>query len=163
QPHGRHIAGIRAIVAKSDAPTRVRELADQAFLAIATVEGAIHGVPAERVHLHEVGAVDAILDVLGSIWGLEQLGVSAVYCLPLSLGDGTVETAHGTLPVPAPATLELLEGHVVQMGPSGSGELVTPTGAALVHVLSRGGPPTFIPVRTGYGAGTKTFPRRANA
>src|SRR5215469_12051852 len=129
QPHGRHIAGIRAIVAKSGAPPGVRELADQAFLAIATVEGAIHGVPPERVHLHEVGAVDAILDVVGSIWGFEQLGVDTVYCLPLSLGDGTVETAHGTLPVPAPATLELLEGHVVQMGPSGSGELVTPTGA----------------------------------
>jgi pyridinium-3,5-bisthiocarboxylic acid mononucleotide nickel chelatase len=163
QPHGRHIAAIRAIVARSDAPPHVRERADQAFLAIATVEGAIHGVSPERVHLHEVGAVDAILDVLGSIWGFDQLGVDEVYCLPLSLGDGTVEAAHGTLPVPAPATLELLEGHVVQVGPPGSGELVTPTGAALVRVLSRGAPPPFVPVRTGYGAGTKEFPRRANA
>jgi uncharacterized protein (TIGR00299 family) protein len=163
QPHGRHLAAIRAVVAKSDAPPHVRERADAAFLAIATVEGAIHGVSPERVHLHEVGAVDAILDVLGSIWGFDQLGVTSVYCLPLALGDGTVEAAHGTLPVPAPATLELLEGHVVQMGPSGSGELVTPTGAALVRVLSQGAPPAFVPVRVGYGAGTKVFPRRANA
>ncbi len=163
QPHGRHLAAIRAVVAKSDAPSHVRERADEAFLAIAKVEGAIHGVPPERVHLHEVGAVDAILDVLGSIWGLDLLGVTSVYCLPLALGDGTVEAAHGTLPVPAPATLELLEGHVVQVGPAGSGELVTPTGAALVRVLSQGAPPAFVPVRVGYGAGTKVFPRRANA
>jgi uncharacterized protein (TIGR00299 family) protein len=164
QPHGRHIAEIRAIVARSKAPPLVRERADRAFLAIATVEGAMHGKPPERVHLHEVGAVDAILDVLGSLWGFEQLGITAVYCGALALGDGTVEAAHGTLPVPAPATLKLLEGHVVRFGPEGSGELVTPTGAALVRVLSEG-PPTaaFIPRRSGYGAGTKDFRGRANA
>jgi uncharacterized protein (TIGR00299 family) protein len=142
----------------------VRAKADSAFMAIATVESAMHGVPVEKVHLHEVGAVDAILDVLGSIWGLALLGVTAVYTGPIALGDGTVESAHGTLPVPAPATLKLLEGHVVRSGPAGSGELVTPTGAALVHVLSLGAPPiSYIPLRSGFGAGTKEFKGRANA
>ncbi len=144
QPHGRHLSEIRSIVARSDAPPDVRARADAAFLAIATVEGAIHGVRPESVHLHEVGAVDAILDVLGSIWGFAMLGVDTVYCGPIALGDGTVESAHGTLPVPAPATLKLLEGLVVRPGPAGSGELVTPTGAALVRVLSAGRPPSAI-------------------
>jgi hypothetical protein len=164
QPHGRHVAAIRKIIAASGAPDAVRAKADSAFMAIATVESAMHGVPVEKVHLHEVGAVDAILDVLGSIWGLALLGVTAVYTGPIALGDGTVESAHGTLPVPAPATLKLLEGHVVRSGPAGSGELVTPTGAALVHVLSLGAPPiSYIPLRSGFGAGTKEFKGRANA
>jgi uncharacterized protein (DUF111 family) len=82
----------------------------------------------------------------------------------LRTGDGTVRAAHGLLPVPAPATLKLLEGHVVQPGPDGAGELVTPTGAALVRVLSSGPPPAeYVPLRSGYGAGTKDFPGRANA
>jgi len=116
------------------------------------------------VHLHEVGAVDAILDVVGAIWGLSELGVSRVFCGTVSLGDGFVKAAHGVLPVPAPATLRLLEGHVVRPGPEGSGELVTPTGAALVRVLSEGGPPLrYIPSRSGYGAGTKELRGRANA
>jgi uncharacterized protein (TIGR00299 family) protein len=164
QPHGRHIGAIRKIIAASGAPDAVRAKADSAFMAIATVESAMHGVPVEKVHLHEVGAVDAILDVLGSIWGFSLLGVTAVYAGPIALGDGTVESAHGTLPVPAPATLKLLEGHVVRPGPTGSGELVTPTGAALVHVLSLGAPPiSYIPLRSGFGAGTKEFKGRANA
>jgi uncharacterized protein (TIGR00299 family) protein len=164
QPHGRHVGTIRKIIAASLAPDAVRAKADSAFMAIATVEGAMHGVPVEKVHLHEVGAVDAILDVLGSIWGLSLLGVTAVYVGPIALGDGTVESAHGTLPVPAPATLKLLEGHVVRPGPTGSGELVTPTGAALVHVLSLGAPPiSYVPLRSGFGAGTKEFKGRPNA
>jgi pyridinium-3,5-bisthiocarboxylic acid mononucleotide nickel chelatase len=164
QPHGRHIAQIRELVSRSGAPEQVRARADAAFMAIATAEGEIHGMPAEKVHLHEVGAVDAILDVVGVIWGLELLGVEDVRCGPLRTGDGTVRAAHGLLPVPAPATLKLLEGHVVQPGPDGAGELVTPTGAALVRVLSSGPPPAeYVPLRSGYGAGTKDFPGRANA
>lgn len=164
QPHGRHINDIRQLVANSGAPPRVRELADRTFTAIATAEGEIHGVAPEKVHLHEVGAVDAILDVVGVIWGLEQLGVTRVYCSAIALGDGTVKAAHGILPVPAPATLKLLEGHPVRPGPEGSGELVTPTGAALVRTLSDGAPPSeFVPVRSGFGAGTKDFRGRANA
>jgi pyridinium-3,5-bisthiocarboxylic acid mononucleotide nickel chelatase len=164
QPHGRHLSEIRSIVARSEAPPSVRSRADAAFVAIATVEGAMHGIAPERVHLHEVGAVDAILDIVGSIWGFVQLGVDTVYCGPIALGDGTVDAAHGTLPVPAPATLKLLEGHAVRPGPPGAGELVTPTGAALVRVLSSGPPPSeYIPHRSGLGAGTKEFPDRANA
>jgi uncharacterized protein (DUF111 family) len=87
-----------------------------------------------------------------------------VYCGTVSLGDGTVKAAHGILPVPAPATLKLLEGHAVRPGPEGSGELVTPTGAALVRVLSAGPPPDeFVPLQSGFGAGTKDFRGRANA
>ena len=164
QPHGRHIDEIRGLVAKSGAPARVRERADAVFLAIATAEGEIHGMPPEEVHLHEVGAVDAILDVVGVVWGLEELGVEQVRCGVLRTGDGTVRAAHGLLPVPAPATLKLLEGHLIQPGPEGAGELVTPTGAGLVRVLSSGPPPArYVPLRSGFGAGTKDFPGRANA
>jgi uncharacterized protein (TIGR00299 family) protein len=164
QPHGRHIAQIRSLVERSGAPESVRRRADAAFLAIATAEAEIHGTTIEKVHLHEVGAVDAILDVVGSIWGLEELGVQDVRCGPLRVGDGTVQAAHGLLPVPAPATLKLLEGHAVRPGPEGAGELVTPTGAALVRVLSSGElPAEYVPVRSGYGAGTKEFRDRANA
>jgi len=164
QPHGRHIKDIRRIVEQSGAPERVRKLADEAFTAIATAEGEIHGMSPDEVHLHEVGAVDAILDVVGVIWGLEQLGVERVYCGTIALGDGTVKAAHGILPVPAPATLKLLEGHRVRPGPDGSGELVTPTGAALMRVLSSGSPPAeYVPLRSGFGAGTKDFRGRANA
>jgi uncharacterized protein (TIGR00299 family) protein len=164
QPHGRHLKEIRRIVAESEAPPSVKERADAAFSAIAEVEGEMHGVSPERVHLHEVGAVDAILDVVGSVWGFELLAIEQVYCTAISLGDGTVRAAHGVLPVPAPATLQLLEGHRVRPGPEGAGELVTPTGAALVRVLSRGAPPSdYVPLRTGYGAGTKEFADRANA
>ena len=164
QPHGRHIREIRELVNRSGAPALVRERADATFTAIATAEGEIHGMPPEEVHLHEVGAVDAILDVVGVIWGLDQIGVEQVYCGPIALGDGTVKAAHGLLPVPAPATLKLLEGHPVRPGPEGSGELVTPTGAALVRTLSSGPPPLeYVPVRSGFGAGTKDFRGRANA
>jgi uncharacterized protein (TIGR00299 family) protein len=164
QPHGRHIAQIRELVARSGAPDAVRARADAVFMAVATAEGEIHGMPAEKVHLHEVGAVDAILDVVGVIWGMEQLGVEDVRCGTLRVGDGTVRAAHGLLPVPAPATLKLLEGQPVRPGPDGAGELVTPTGAALVRVLSSGPPPAeYVPLRSGYGAGTKDFPGRANA
>jgi pyridinium-3,5-bisthiocarboxylic acid mononucleotide nickel chelatase len=164
QPHGRHLRQIRQMVAAAGVPDDIALRANDAFSAIGQAEGEIHGVDPERVHLHEVGAVDAILDVVGSIWGLGQLGVTDVYCGPIALGDGTVRAAHGILPVPAPATLKLLEGHPVRPGPDGSGELVTPTGAALVRVLSAGPPPAeYIPRRSGFGAGTKEFRDRPNA
>ncbi|MEO7965475.1 MAG: nickel pincer cofactor biosynthesis protein LarC, partial [Gemmatimonadaceae bacterium] len=164
QSHGRHIAEISSLVEEAALPANVKASALAVFRAIAEVEGDLHGIPPDEVHLHEVGAVDAILDVVGAVWGLEELGVSAVYSGPISLGDGFVKAAHGVLPVPAPATLRLLEGHIVRPGPEGSGELVTPTGAALVKVLSRGGPPErYVPRRSGFGAGTKDLRGRANA
>lgn len=164
QPHGRHLRHLREMIARPGVPERVRERADAAFTAITHAEAEIHGTTPEKVHLHEVGAVDAILDVVGSIWGFELLGVEQVYCGAIRTGDGTVRAAHGDLPVPAPATLKLLEGHPIRPGPEGAGELVTPTGAALVRVLSSGPPPaSYVPIRSGYGAGTKEFADRANA
>lgn len=164
QPHGRHLKHIREIVDRCDAPPGVKERADAAFTLIAEQEAAIHGTTVDRVHLHEVGAVDAILDVLGAVWGFELVGVRVIHCGPITTGDGVVTAAHGTMPVPAPATMKLLEGHVIRPGPPGAGELVTPTGAALVRVLSSGPEPAeYIPRRSGFGAGTKEFPDRANA
>jgi len=164
QPHGRHLRHIRTIIEASGAPAEVRERADAAFTAITEAEAAIHGTTVERVHLHEVGSVDAILDILGSIWGFAELGVTRVYCGTLMLGDGFVTAAHGVLPVPAPATLKLLEGLRVRSGPEGAGELVTPTGAALVRALSAGYTPAeYVPIRSGFGAGSKDPADRPNA
>lgn len=163
QPHGRHLKHIKTIVEASPAPAHVKEKANAAFEAVAMCEAEIHGTTIEKVHLHEVGAVDAILDIVGSIWGFDLIGVNAVYCGTIALGDGFVDAAHGRLAVPAPATLRLLEGHAVRNGPPESGELTTPTGAALVKVLSRGAPPTeYRPQKSGYGAGTKDPKGRAN-
>lgn len=164
QPHSRGIREIRKLISAAGIPDEVRSRADSAFRAIAEAEGAIHGVAPEEVHLHEVGAVDAILDITGSVWGFALLDVTRVYCGPLTVGEGTVTAAHGVLPVPAPATLKLLEGQQVRPGPEGSGELVTPTGAALVRTLSSGPPPaSYTPLRSGFGAGTKNPRGRANA
>lgn len=164
QPHGRHLKHIRAIVEATPAPPSVKERAMGAFTLITECEAAIHGTTVERVHLHEVGSVDAILDIIGTIWGLERLGVERVFCGTIPLGDGFVDTAHGRMAVPTAATLKLLEGLPVRPGPEGSGELVTPTGAALVRVLSAGPPPhEFVTRASGFGAGTKEFADRANA
>ncbi len=164
QPHGRHLKHIKAIVEATPAPATVKEKAIRCFTLITECEAAIHGTTVERVHLHEVGSVDAILDIVGTIWGLEQLGVTRVFCGTLPLGDGFVDTQHGRMAVPTAATLRLLEGLPVRPGPEGAGELVTPTGAALVRVLSEGAAPAGFTVRkSGFGAGTKDFPDRANA
>jgi pyridinium-3,5-bisthiocarboxylic acid mononucleotide nickel chelatase len=164
QPHGRHLKHIRGILEKTDAPPDVKRRADAAFTLITEQEAAIHGTTVERVHLHEVGAVDAILDIVGSIWGFDLLGVSSIYCGPIVTGDGVVTASHGTMPVPAPATMKLLEGLRIKSGPDGAGELVTPTGAALVRVLSSGPEPAcYVPQKSGFGAGTREFPDRANA
>lgn len=164
QPHGRHLKHIAAIVEGSAAPASVKRSAMKAFTLLTDIEATIHGSTREKVHLHEVGAVDAILDIVGAIWGLEQLGVDAVYHTPVTLGDGFVDAAHGRLAVPAPATLRVLEGIEVRTGPLESGELTTPTGAVLVRVLSQGAPPAgYTPTKSGYGAGTKDPKGRANA
>src|SRR5690606_15422025 len=154
QPHGRHLKQIRAMVEQAALPQAVTRKVMAVFEALTEAEARIHNTTVDRVHLHEVGAVDAILDVVGAIWGLETLGVSSVYSGSVALGDGYVTAAHGLLPVPAPATLRLLEGVPCHAGPAGSGELTTPTGAALVRMLSQGAPPPFVPLRSGFGAGT---------
>jgi pyridinium-3,5-bisthiocarboxylic acid mononucleotide nickel chelatase len=164
QPHGRAVSEIHRLIDAVKIPEKVARSAHEAFDAIATIESAIHGVAPDELHLHEVGAVDAILDIVGSIWGLELLGVERVYNTKVALGEGTVKTAHGVLPVPAPATIRLLEGFNVRHGPSGSGELTTPTGAALLRVLSEGAPPNeYRPLSSGYGAGTRDIHGQLNA
>ena len=164
QPHARPLSEIHALIDAAGTPPTVAELAHAAFDAIGAVESVIHGTSTERLHLHEVGSVDAILDIVGSVWGLELLGVSSVFNTRVSLGDGSVKTAHGVLPVPAPATLRLLEGFAVSHGPSGSGELTTPTGAALLRGLSKGDPPAaYRPEKSGYGAGTRDIRGQLNA
>ncbi len=164
QPHGRPVSEIHALIDRAGTPPSVAQKAHATFAAIAETEATIHGVSTEKLHLHEVGSVDAILDIVGSIWGLELLGVQALFNTRISLGDGTVKTAHGVLPVPAPATLRLLEGLSVAHGPNGSGELTTPTGAALLKVLSKGPPPAdYKPSRSGYGAGTRDIKGQLNA
>ena len=163
QPHGRHVPAIIRMVEASDAPASVKARAAAAFTALGDAEAAVHGSTIERVHLHEVGAVDAILDIVGTIWGLEQLGVERVYVTPVQLGDGTIDFSHGVTPVPAPAVVRLLAGFPSRSGPDGAGELTTPTGATLLRVLATPGvPAAYTPVGQGYGAGTKELPDRAN-
>ena len=164
QPHGRAVSEIHRLIDAVRIPEKVARSAHAAFEAIAAIESAIHGVAPDDLHLHEVGAVDAILDVIGSVWGVDLLGIERIYNTKVALGDGTVKTAHGILPVPAPATIRLLEGFNVRHGPPASGELTTPTGAALLRVLSKGAPPFEYTARgSGYGAGTRDIPGQLNA
>ena len=139
-PH-RHIGDLIAAVEQAPLSPWVRERAVRAFRLLGEAEGRVHGMPAEQVALHEVGAVDALVDIVGAIEGFEQLGIERIYNRPVGLGSGWVQAAHGVIPVPAPATALLLEG--IDIGPNGpvSGEAVTPTGAVLLRVLSEGAPP----------------------
>jgi uncharacterized protein (TIGR00299 family) protein len=134
----------------------VKERAVRAFRLIGEAEGRVHGVAPERVHLHEVGAVDAVLDIVGAIEGFERLGVERIHAWPVAVGNGWIEAAHGRLPVPAPATAILLEGLMVTSGGPVEGEATTPTGAALLRVLSDGPPPAgWRPTANGWGAGQR--------
>jgi uncharacterized protein (TIGR00299 family) protein len=139
-PH-RHIGELIAIVERAQLSSWVRERAVRAFRLLGDAEGRVHGLPADRVPLHEVGAVDALIDIVGGIEGFEQLGITRVYNRPVALGSGWVRAAHGVMPVPAPATSILLEG--IEVGPNGpvTGEAATPTGVVLLRVLSAGTPP----------------------
>jgi uncharacterized protein (TIGR00299 family) protein len=133
----------------------------EVFLAIGEAEAKVHGVSLEEIHFHEVGAVDSIVDICGAAAVLELLGDPEVYAAPPPLGSGTIRVAHGNMPIPVPATLELLKDVPVRF--EGVGELTTPTGAALLKVLtSIGQPPDFIVERVGYGVGTKDFKDRPN-
>jgi len=142
QPHGRHVGELLRLVERAPVSDWVKERALKAFRLVGEAEGRVHGVAPEQVHLHEVGAVDAVLDIVGAIEGFEQLGVETVYNLPVAVGQGWVEAAHGRLPVPAPATAILLEGLIIANGGPVEGEATTPTGAALLRVLSAGAPPS---------------------
>ena len=162
QPH-RHYQAIAAMIGEAPLKPRVKELAGRIFLKLAEAEAAVHGVPLERVHFHEVGAIDSIVDIVGTAIGIDHLGIDRVTASALPWGRGFVKTAHGLLPVPAPATARLMEG--IPVGPDvGEGERVTPTGAAIVAALadSFGPPPAMTVSATGYGAGEKDFPELPN-
>jgi len=164
QPHGRHVGQLVKLVEQAPLSPAVRQRAVQAFRLLGEAEGRVHGVAPEKVHLHEVGAVDAVLDIVGAIEGFERLGVEAIFHRPVAVGDGWVEAAHGRLPVPAPATAILLEGlDLISDGPV-HGEATTPTGAALLRVLSIGAPPARWRVTAGgWGAGHRDPKEYPNA
>jgi hypothetical protein len=153
-------------------PVWVRDTAIEAFTALAKAEATVHGAESmDAVHFHEVGAIDSIVDTVGTLLALYFLGVTTFSCSRLPLGEGTVKTDHGILPVPAPATLSLMAGMPVTPGPPGpTGELVTPTAAALLRVLTDNGgttpmagkAPLFTLRRVGVGAGTKDFHKHPN-
>jgi uncharacterized protein (TIGR00299 family) protein len=143
-------------------PTRARARARAVFERLCIAEGRMHGQPPESVHLHEVGAVDAIHDIVGCCLLLEQLDVDRVVCGPIPLGSGTVRAAHGRIPVPAPATVALLAGWPVHPGHPGA-ERTTPTGAALVAAIAEPGPlPPMVLESQGFGAGTRDPADHAN-
>ncbi len=164
QPHGRHVGELVRLVERAPISDWVKERAVRTFRLLGEAEGRVHGVAPEKVHLHEVGAVDAVLDIVGAIEGFERLEVEAVHHLPVAVGQGWVEAAHGHLPIPAPATAILLEGlEIAGAGPV-EGEATTPTGAALLRVLSAGAPPDrWRLVGSGWGAGQRDPKHYPNA
>jgi pyridinium-3,5-bisthiocarboxylic acid mononucleotide nickel chelatase len=159
----RGLADIRAILERGQLPARARERALAVFARLADAEARIHGIPVEAVHFHEVGALDAIVDVAGACLGFELLGVSGFYATPFTFGSGTVRAQHGQLAVPVPATVALTEGFPSRRTAL-PGELVTPTGAAIITALARPLPEGFTATlsRAGYGAGSRDLPGIAN-
>jgi pyridinium-3,5-bisthiocarboxylic acid mononucleotide nickel chelatase len=155
----RHLADIEALINAAELPVRVRERAVSVFRRLAEAEARVHGEAIDEVHFHEVGAVDAIVDIVGSALGLEMLGVDTMYCSGLPLTGGRVQSAHGVLPVPAPATLELLRGTGALWRPvDAEGELVTPTGAAIVATLAQFRLPALRVQQIGHGFGERELP-----
>lgn len=157
--HHRHLHDIKEIIGRSDLAEPIKKQALQIFTRLAEAEAKVHRTSIENIHFHEVGAMDAILDVVGSVAGLAALGVQRICCSPFHLGSGTIECAHGVLPVPAPATAELIRGKPAY-ATDVVGELLTPTGAAILTTLSSDfGPlPNMTVECIGYGAGTSDPP-----
>jgi len=157
-PH-RHFSDVMNLIEAAELPTAVKQRAGEVFRLLGQAEAAVHQVPLEQVHFHEVGAVDSIADVVGACLALELLGIEEVHCSPVNLGSGTVGSSHGVLPVPAPATVALLKDKpVYSRGPAV--ELTTPTGAALAVSLARyfGPLPAMTLRSSGYGAGSRELP-----
>ncbi len=160
-PHGRHWPEIVELIQAAPLPEIAQAWSLKVFENLAQAEGAVHGIPPEKVHFHEVGAVDAIVDIVGCCLGLAWLGIEQLYCSALPTGGGTVKAAHGLLPVPVPAVLQLWQTRQVPIYDNGiPKELVTPTGAALVVALAQdfGPVPPMMLDKIGLGAGTQAFP-----
>jgi uncharacterized protein (TIGR00299 family) protein len=161
-PH-RHLADIRRILEAADIPAEVRADAGRIFQRLAEAEAAAHGVGVEKIHFHEVGALDAIADIVGSAWGIRRLGLDAIHVSPINVGSGFVKGAHGTMPVPAPGTAALLAGFP-SYGSDIPLELTTPTGAAILTTLAAGcgAMPLMTIERTAYGAGQREIAAQPN-
>jgi uncharacterized protein (TIGR00299 family) protein len=164
QRRHRHLKDILSIIEGSSMEPRAAGRARAVFSAIAAAEAHVHGTTVDRVHFHEVGAVDSIVDIIGTALCLEILGIERIYSSPVKVGGGgEIQTEHGLMPVPTPATLELLKGYPTVLTGVGM-ELTTPTGAALVAALSAGvlDAEVFRPLSVGYGAGTRDVPGLPN-
>jgi len=159
----RHLTHILKMIDGAPLTGRVKQMSTAVFQKLGEAEAKVHAMPIEKVHFHEVGAVDSICDIVGACYCFDALGVDSIWSGPLNLGSGTVNTDHGVLPVPAPATAELVFGKpVYSRGPQM--ELTTPTGAALVSTLAERFDvmPAMAITASGYGAGTRDFPGQAN-
>jgi pyridinium-3,5-bisthiocarboxylic acid mononucleotide nickel chelatase len=159
----RHFAEIRTMIITSSLDEAVKRRAVAIFEMLAEAEAKVHNTTPDRVHFHEVGAVDSIIDIIATAWGLEYLGVDDLIVSPLPMGRGFARSQHGVIPVPAPATAELLAGFAVRLG-DGAAEMVTPTGAAVVRALARSAeiPLNFEIEKIGYGAGARDLDDRPN-
>jgi pyridinium-3,5-bisthiocarboxylic acid mononucleotide nickel chelatase len=159
----RHLRHVVAIIEGAGVDPQVRDRAVDAFTKLAEAEASVHGTTPEKVHFHEVGALDAIVDILGVMAACQEMGFDRFYTRPITLGRGWAEMAHGSFPVPPPAVLKLLEGLPVR-DPELEGECTTPTGAAILKTLTGGAeaPTTFTPVATGFGAGMRDPVDRPN-
>ncbi len=163
----RSLREILAIIDRSQLSAQAKEQGSEIFRRLAAAEAKVHGTTLEQVHLHEVAAVDALVDVMGAVAGLELLGVERVFCSPLPGGGGVASSRHGALPVPAPATLELLASagaplRTTPSGPLAAAEAVTPTGAAILTTLASFEAPTLQLQAIGYGAGSRDNPQLPN-
>ncbi len=159
----RHLSQILTMIEASSINAAAKRRARAIFEVLADAEAKVHHTTPEHVHFHEVGAVDSITDVVGTAWALEELGVGELLVSPLPMGTGFARSQHGIIPVPAPATAELLAGFTVRMG-DGAAEMVTPTGAAVLRALGRSAPMplNFEIEKIGYGAGTREYEDRPN-
>jgi len=158
----RHLTDIEHLLDASDLPEIVKHKSKQVFKTLAKAEARVHGITLDQVHFHEVGAVDAIVDVVGTVLGLHLLGTQTIYVSPLPLGSGFIHCQHGIIPAPAPATLEILAGANLPVYDAETQlETVTPTGAALMVTLSEGrvGLPNMTIDLVGYGAGKREYER----
>ncbi len=163
QETARKLVDIRRIIEASSLSEDIRKKGAEVFNRLFEAEAGVHGEPINKVHLHELGGIDCLVDIFGTLIGLDLLGIEKIHASPVNLGGGAVETAHGTLPVPAPATTEILRGvPVYSAGPPF--ELTTPTGAAILKSVAEefGEMPLFIHEKTGVGAGSKEFEKRPN-
>src|SRR5258706_3917581 len=159
QQQTRHLSDIVTLIESSTFSSRVREMAIAIFQRLAEAEATVHGTSIEDVHFHEVGAIDAIVDITGAAIAIEAMGITQLYASPLPMSSGHVQTSHGLMPVPAPATLEILRRVAAPWKSCPvEGELVTPTGAAILATLAQFQTPAITIERVGYGFGHKRFP-----